>query len=55
MKLRVPVIAENKDPRKNFVGILRGLEAGLIQVECDGVVESLPLANLDKARLSPEF
>ncbi len=55
VKLRVPVTAENKEPRKNFIGILRGLEAGLIQVECDGMVENLPLANLDKARLSPEF
>ncbi|MEE9331971.1 MAG: ribosome maturation factor RimP [Methylophilaceae bacterium] len=55
IKLRVPVLLENKEPRKNFLGILRGLEAGLIQIECDGVVEALPLANLDKARLSPEF
>lgn len=55
VKLRVPVIVENKEPRKNFLGILRGVEAGLIQIECDGVIEKLPLANVDKARLSPEF
>ncbi len=55
IKLRVPVVVENKEPRKNFLGILRGLEAGLIQIECDGVLEKLPLVNVDKARLSPEF
>ncbi|MFW5431151.1 MAG: ribosome maturation factor RimP [Methylophilaceae bacterium] len=55
IKLRVPLVLENKDPRKNFLGVLRGLKAGLIQIECDGVVEALPLINVDKARLSPEF
>jgi ribosome maturation factor RimP len=55
IKLRVPVVLENKEPRKNFVGFLRGLEDGSVQVECDGVVEVLPLNNIDKARLSPEF
>lgn len=55
IKLRVPVVSEGKDPRKNFLGILRGLEGGLVQLECDGVVETLPLLNIDKARLSPQF
>lgn len=55
VKLRVPVVVANKEPRKNFLGILRGLEAGLIQIECDGVVEKLPLTNVERARLSPEF
>lgn len=55
IKLRVPVTVEGKAPRKNFLGVLRGLEAGVIQIECDGVLEALPLADVDKARLSPEF
>lgn len=55
IKLRSAVIVEGKNPRKNFLGILRGLEAGLVQIECDGVVEALPLNNIDKARLSPQF
>ena len=55
VKLRTPVMAEGKEPRKNFVGILRGFENGQIQLECDGVVESLPLNGVDKARLSPQF
>jgi len=55
IKLRVPVVAEGKEPRKNFVGILRGFEDGVVQLECDGVVEALSLSNIDKARLSPLF
>jgi ribosome maturation factor RimP len=55
IKLRAPLIIENKEPRKNFVGILRGLEGGFVQIECDGVLEALPLNNIDKARLSPQF
>lgn len=55
IKLRVPVVLENKESRKNFIGILRGLEGGLVHLECDGVVEKLALNNIDKARLSPEF
>ena len=55
IKLRVPVVLENKETRKNFLGVLRGIEAGLVQIECDGVILVLPLSNIDKARLSPEF
>lgn len=43
------------DGRKNFAGVLRGLEQGVVIVECDGVEQRLPLSNLDKVRLSPEF
>jgi len=55
IKLRVPVILENKEARKNFLGILRGFQAGLVQIECDGIVEKIALTNIDKARLSPQF
>jgi ribosome maturation factor RimP len=50
VKLRIPVEA-----RKNFLGILRGLESGNLLIECDGVVHKLALSNIDKARLAPEF
>jgi len=50
VKLRIPV--EN---RKNFVGILRGLEEGLLLIECEGILHKVALTNIDKARLSPEF
>ncbi len=50
IKLRVPV--EN---RKNFVGILRGIEQGVVRVETDAGEQRFALENIDKARLSPEF
>ena len=50
VKVRVPV-----DGRKNFLGILRGLEQGELTLEIDGVEQKLALSNIDKARLSPEF
>ena len=55
VKLRVPVVLENKEVKKNFVGILRGLDTGLLALDCDGVIEKIALANIDKARLSPVF
>jgi ribosome maturation factor RimP len=50
VKLRVPV--EN---RKNFIGILRGLESGNLLIECEEELHSIALSNIDKARLAPEF
>lgn len=50
VKLRVPV-----ETRKNFLGILRGLESENVLIECEGVVHKLALSNIDKARLAPEF
>ncbi len=55
IKLRVPLVLENKEPRKNFLGVLRGLDNGLVQIECDGEVYALSFKNIDKARLSPTF
>lgn len=50
VKLRMPV-----EGRKNFLGILRGLEQGQLVIECEGVEQKIALTNIDKARLSPEF
>jgi ribosome maturation factor RimP len=50
VKLRVPI-----EGRKNFVGILCGLEQGEISIECEGSVQKIALTNIDKARLAPEF
>ena len=64
VKLRVPVIemsvnaktgAEEKITKKNFLGLIRGLENGLLLLECDGVLNKLALSNIDKSRLSPVF
>ena len=50
LKLRVPV-----EGRKNYLGILRGLEQGQLLIEFEGVEQKIALINVDKARLSPEF
>lgn len=50
LKLRMPL-----DGRKKFAGILVGSENGTVQIEVDGVVVTIELANLDKARLVPTF
>lgn len=50
LKLRMPV-----EGRKNFTGVLRGIEQDMVQVETDAGVQGFALGNIDKARLSPEF
>ena len=48
IKVRVPV-----EGQRNFVGVLRETRAGKVEIEVDGKVLALDLANLDKARLIP--
>lgn len=48
--LRVPV-----NGRKRFTGVLRGLETDRLALEVDGVLVSLSLGDIDKARLVPEL
>lgn len=64
VKLRVPFVevtvntktgAEEKVTKKNFLGILRGVEDGNLLLECDGVVQKMAISNIDKSRLNPEF
>jgi ribosome maturation factor RimP len=50
VKLRMPV--EN---RKNFVGVLCGLEDGVLLIKCENILHKIALTNIDKARLSPEY
>jgi ribosome maturation factor RimP len=50
VKLRIPV-----DNRKNFIGILHGIEQDNLLIEQEGVLHRLALSNIDKARLAPEF
>lgn len=50
IKLRVPL-----GGRKNFAGVLRGVEAGVVSLEVDGAILELELINVDKARLVPNF
>ena len=50
IKLRIPV-----ETRKNFIGILRGVEQESVLLECDGAIQKFALSNIDKARLAPEL
>jgi len=50
IKLRVPVIG-----RKKFVGMLRGVESGVVLLDQDGELQRIALSNIEKARLVPEF
>jgi ribosome maturation factor RimP len=61
IKLRVGIKDESANavdttlPRKTFIGFLKGIEAGNVLMECDGITYKLAMSNIDKARLSPVF
>ena len=61
LKLRVGIQDESTSavdttlPRKTFLGILKGVKADNVLMECDGITYKLALSNIDKARLSPVF
>jgi ribosome maturation factor RimP len=48
IKVRVPVAGQ-----RNFVGVLGETRSGKVEIDVDGEVISLDLANLEKARLVP--
>jgi ribosome maturation factor RimP len=48
IKMRVPV-----EGQRNFVGVLREARGGKVEIDVDGRMVSLDLANLDRARLVP--
>lgn len=50
VKLRIPI-----ETRKNFIGILRGVEQESVLLECEDAIVKIALSNIDKARLAPEF
>jgi ribosome maturation factor RimP len=39
--------------RKRFTGVLKGLADGVLQLEMDGAMVAIPLAEVDSARLAP--
>ena len=41
--------------RRRFVGVLRGAEAGRVQLELDGQTIGLDLADVERAKLVPEL
>ena len=50
LTLRVPVAG-----RRNFTGVMRAVAEGKLQLEIEGGMVSLDLANIDKARLVPKI
>jgi ribosome maturation factor RimP len=50
LTLRVPV-----EGRRNFTGVLRAVADGKLQLEIEGGMVSVELANIDKARLVPRI
>lgn len=49
LSVRVPV-----NGRRNFTGVMRAVAAGRLELEIEGGMVSLDLANIDKARLVPK-
>lgn len=49
LKMRTP----DATGRRKFVGVLRGTEAGKVNVELDGQVVALALDDIDRAKLVP--
>jgi len=52
--LAVPFHTEGGD-RRNFKGILRGVGDGRVTIECDGQTFALPIADIDTAKLVPDW
>ena len=50
VKMRVPI-----NGQRNFIGILRCVKGGMLEMDVDGVLVTLDLASLEKARLIPKF
>jgi len=50
VQLRVP-----RDGQRKFTGVLRGVTDGVLELEAEGGVLRLDLANVEKARLVPAY
>jgi len=50
LTLRMPV-----EGRRNFTGVMRAVADGKLQLEIEGGIVSVDLANIDKARLVPKI
>jgi ribosome maturation factor RimP len=50
LRLRMPM-----EGRKNFTGMIAGVNEGILQLDVDGKPIAIELSNLDKARLVPTF
>ena len=48
-------LAEPRDGRRNYTGVLRGIEGGMVRIEVEGQMFEVPFDHIESARLVPEF
>lgn len=48
-------LTEGVDGRRNFSGHLRGAHDGIVEIDCDGRVYNLPIEDVAKANLVPDW
>ena len=48
-------LAEGVEGRRNFSGTIRGAQAGLVEIECEGRSYQLPIEQVAKANLIPDW
>jgi ribosome maturation factor RimP len=46
---------EGVEGRRNFSGVIRGAKDGLVEIECDGRSYQLPIDDIAKANLIPDW
>lgn len=54
-KAEVRMRTPDASGRRKFVGVLRGVEGGMVCLELEGRIERLALGDMDRARLIPEW
>lgn len=52
--LAVPLVTD-KGERRNFRGILGGVAGDAVKITCDGALFELPIADIDHAKLVPDW
>jgi ribosome maturation factor RimP len=48
-------LADEVEGRRNFSGTLRGAQSGVVEIECDGRSYQLPIGQVAKANLIPDW
>lgn len=51
----LPPASPGAAPRRNFKGILQGVEGDSVVIECDGTTFRLPIDDIEQARLVPDW
>ena len=54
-KLAKVVLQAGRPGRRRYKGRIQGVEAGVLEIEVDGERVTLPLSEIESARLVPEF